>query len=252
MDNAINLVYLAASVLFILGIRGLTHPRTAVRGNLMGATGMLLAVAATLPRPADLRHRPPGVRGHPRGGSPRRGDRSHPRPPHRDDRDARDGGAAQRLRRRRLGPGRGFGARERGRSVGADDGRDRGLRPDRLGHVLGQPRRVRQAAGAAAARRAGGLPGAAGPQRRHRAGGARARRDGRRRPGHGRLLRGPRGRRVGARRPAHDLHRRRRHARRHRPAQLLLGARSRLHRGSSSATTSSSSPARSSAPPASS
>ncbi len=48
MDSAINLVYLAASVLFILGIRGLTHPRTAVRGNLMGATGMLLAVAATL------------------------------------------------------------------------------------------------------------------------------------------------------------------------------------------------------------
>ncbi len=48
MNSAINLVYLAASVLFILGIRGLTHPRTAVRGNLMGATGMLLAVAATL------------------------------------------------------------------------------------------------------------------------------------------------------------------------------------------------------------
>ena len=48
MNSAINLVYLAASVLFILGIRGLTHPRTAVRGNLMGAAGMLLAVAATL------------------------------------------------------------------------------------------------------------------------------------------------------------------------------------------------------------
>ena len=48
MDSAINLAYLAASALFILGIRGLTHPRTAVRGNLMGATGMLLAVAATL------------------------------------------------------------------------------------------------------------------------------------------------------------------------------------------------------------
>ena len=48
MDSVINLVYLAASVLFILGIRGLTHPRTAVRGNLLGATGMLLAVAATL------------------------------------------------------------------------------------------------------------------------------------------------------------------------------------------------------------
>ena len=48
MDSVINLTYLAASVLFILGIRGLTHPRTAVRGNLLGATGMLLAVVATL------------------------------------------------------------------------------------------------------------------------------------------------------------------------------------------------------------
>lgn len=44
----IDLIYLAASVLFILGIRGLTHPRTAVRGNLLGAAGMLLAVVATL------------------------------------------------------------------------------------------------------------------------------------------------------------------------------------------------------------
>ena len=44
----IDLIYLFASVLFILGIRGLTHPRTAVRGNLMGASGMLLAVVATL------------------------------------------------------------------------------------------------------------------------------------------------------------------------------------------------------------
>ena len=48
MDSVINLIYLTASVLFILGIRGLTHPRTAVRGNLLGATGMLLAVVATL------------------------------------------------------------------------------------------------------------------------------------------------------------------------------------------------------------
>jgi len=44
----IDLTYLVASVLFILGIRGLTHPRTAVRGNLFGAGGMLLAVVATL------------------------------------------------------------------------------------------------------------------------------------------------------------------------------------------------------------
>ena len=44
----INLTYLVASVLFIFGIRGLTHPRTAVRGNILGATGMLLAIIATL------------------------------------------------------------------------------------------------------------------------------------------------------------------------------------------------------------
>ena len=44
----IDLMYLVASVLFIFGIRGLTHPRTAVRGNMLGATGMLLAIIATL------------------------------------------------------------------------------------------------------------------------------------------------------------------------------------------------------------
>ncbi len=44
----IDLTYLLASVLFIRGIKGLTHPRTAVRGNLLGAAGMLLAIVATL------------------------------------------------------------------------------------------------------------------------------------------------------------------------------------------------------------
>ncbi len=44
----VNLVYLLAAVLFIQGIKGLTHPRTAVRGNLTGAVGMLLAVTVTL------------------------------------------------------------------------------------------------------------------------------------------------------------------------------------------------------------
>jgi NAD(P) transhydrogenase subunit beta len=41
-------MYLAASVLFIMGLKGLTRPRTAVRGNLLGSVGMLLAVIATL------------------------------------------------------------------------------------------------------------------------------------------------------------------------------------------------------------
>ena len=46
--NLINLAYLIAAVLFILGLKGLTHPRTAVRGNLLGALGMLVAIVATL------------------------------------------------------------------------------------------------------------------------------------------------------------------------------------------------------------
>ncbi len=44
----INVTYLVASILFILGLKGLTHPRTAVRGNLMGGAAMLLAVVVTL------------------------------------------------------------------------------------------------------------------------------------------------------------------------------------------------------------
>ena len=48
MSALINIGYLVASVLFILGLKGLTHPRTAVRGNILGATGMLLAVVLTL------------------------------------------------------------------------------------------------------------------------------------------------------------------------------------------------------------
>jgi len=44
----IALWYLAAGVLFILGLRGLSGPRTARRGNLLAATGMLLAVVVTV------------------------------------------------------------------------------------------------------------------------------------------------------------------------------------------------------------
>jgi len=44
----INFAYLVASVLFILGLKGLTSPRTARRGNMLGALGMLVAVVATL------------------------------------------------------------------------------------------------------------------------------------------------------------------------------------------------------------
>lgn len=46
--HLVNLVYLIAAVLFILGIKGLTKPATAVRGNMLSALGMLIAVVITL------------------------------------------------------------------------------------------------------------------------------------------------------------------------------------------------------------
>jgi len=47
-SSATDLGYLVAAVLFILGIKGMTHPRTAVRGNQLGALGMLIAVLVVL------------------------------------------------------------------------------------------------------------------------------------------------------------------------------------------------------------
>ncbi|MFO7894340.1 MAG: NAD(P)(+) transhydrogenase (Re/Si-specific) subunit beta [Longimicrobiales bacterium] len=44
----IPIAYLVASVLFILGLKRLSSPETARGGNMMGATGMLLAIVATL------------------------------------------------------------------------------------------------------------------------------------------------------------------------------------------------------------
>jgi NAD(P) transhydrogenase subunit beta len=43
-----NLLYLLAAVLFILGLKGLTHPRSAPKGNRLGAIGMLIAVITVL------------------------------------------------------------------------------------------------------------------------------------------------------------------------------------------------------------
>jgi NAD(P) transhydrogenase subunit beta len=41
-------IYLVASVLFILALRGLSHPETSRRGNQMGMVGMAIAIGATL------------------------------------------------------------------------------------------------------------------------------------------------------------------------------------------------------------
>ena len=49
MESAlVNIAYLIASVLFIIGLKGLAHPKTAVRGNFLGTIGMLVAVLVTL------------------------------------------------------------------------------------------------------------------------------------------------------------------------------------------------------------
>ena len=46
--NAQALAYLVSAILFILSLKGLTHPSTARRGNLFGMIGMAIAVVATL------------------------------------------------------------------------------------------------------------------------------------------------------------------------------------------------------------
>jgi H+-translocating NAD(P) transhydrogenase subunit beta len=44
----VELSYILAAVLFIFGLKKMSHPRTAVRGNLLGSLGMLVAIVATL------------------------------------------------------------------------------------------------------------------------------------------------------------------------------------------------------------
>jgi len=46
------LVYLASALCFILGLKRMSHPRTAVQGNLIAAMGMLSAIVATLLDPS--------------------------------------------------------------------------------------------------------------------------------------------------------------------------------------------------------
>lgn len=51
MATISTLAYLVASVLFILALRGLSHPETSRQGNLYGMIGMAIAIVATLFRP---------------------------------------------------------------------------------------------------------------------------------------------------------------------------------------------------------
>ncbi|MFP4625900.1 MAG: NAD(P)(+) transhydrogenase (Re/Si-specific) subunit beta [Natronomonas sp.] len=47
-ESILSLMYLIAAILFIQGLRDMTHPRTATRGNLTSALGMLVAVGVTV------------------------------------------------------------------------------------------------------------------------------------------------------------------------------------------------------------
>lgn len=50
--DTLALAYIISAVLFILGLHGLTHPKSARRGNFMAMSGMALAIVATLANPA--------------------------------------------------------------------------------------------------------------------------------------------------------------------------------------------------------
>jgi len=45
--NLVTLLYLIASICFIQALKGLSHPKTSIRGNLFGMLGMALAIVTT-------------------------------------------------------------------------------------------------------------------------------------------------------------------------------------------------------------
>ena len=51
--NIVALLYLAAGVLFIMALRGLSHPSSSRQGNLFGMVGMTIAVLTTLAQLSD-------------------------------------------------------------------------------------------------------------------------------------------------------------------------------------------------------
>ncbi|AMO58927.1 NAD(P) transhydrogenase subunit beta PntB [Mycolicibacterium phlei] len=53
MNHLVTVLYIVSFALFIFGLSGLTGPKTAVRGNWIAATGMALAVVATLIKVRD-------------------------------------------------------------------------------------------------------------------------------------------------------------------------------------------------------
>jgi len=57
MTNLVPLFYLLSAICFILALKGLASPSTSRRGNMLGISGMILAVGSTLMMPATY-HQP--------------------------------------------------------------------------------------------------------------------------------------------------------------------------------------------------
>jgi len=48
MENFVDVAYLISAISFIYGLKMLSHPRTARKGNIIASIGMLIAVVATV------------------------------------------------------------------------------------------------------------------------------------------------------------------------------------------------------------
>ena len=229
-------LYLVAGVLFILALRGLSHPETSRRGNQLGMAGMAIAVLTTLfgAPPADLL----GWAAPRRGARRRRRSRRRHRAAHPDDGDAAArrrlplAGRPRRRARRRRGALRAAGLRHRRdrRHPRAGARRNVARRGDRRGHLHRLGHRLRQAQ----RQHVGQADHPAGAARReHRARRPAGRADrGADADGEPPRLLADRDRQPGARRADHRADRRRRHAGRHLDAEFLFrlgGGRHRLH-----------------------
>ena len=61
MSNLSTVAYLVSSVLFIMSLRGLSHPTTARRGNFYGIIGMTIAILTTVANPGVLSYKEIGT-----------------------------------------------------------------------------------------------------------------------------------------------------------------------------------------------